>query len=1112
MKADYSFLPWARQGLANRIDAPDPNPGAAARPEIEVKLALGVHGLDGADTSIEIPRRVQLYGPGDVVGIDARAIVRTEPRDWITNFEPNYLAAIEFADEMLPWRYTPAAPDATGARLRPWIALVVLTEDEFTPGAGREGRPLPHITLTDAALTGALPEPAELWAWAHVHVNRGMTASDGEVVATDRDAVAARLAAAVGSDPDVAYSRLVCPRRLKPDTTYHAFVVPVFESGRLAGLGHDPSAAPSATASAWRSDGQDKLDLPVYHQWQFRTGALGDFEYLVRLLQARPVDRRVGVRDMDVQRPGANLPGIDDAALHGVLQLGGALRVPRDSLGPEERAAVLAQENWAQPGPHPFQVRLAALINLADDYAHMSAAQANAQADVQDIASDPDPLITPPLYGRWHALTPRLLKDAAGRAVPNAGNWVHELNLDPRFRVPAGFGTRVVQDRQEDLMAAAWEQVGDLLEANARMRRLKLAQQVSFVWHRAHLTPIAARDPGAALALTAPVAPRVMAGEVTMATQVAASAVPAAVVAPAMRRIARPGGRLVRALPFDARTRSRDLVARVNRGEVRTAPPKAVPPGVVTVADVAAAGLPEGLPPWLVALLRRAPWAVVLPLLATLLLAVLLLVVLPLAAGIATAAVLLAAGGAATFALLRVLRRIRAADSLREEGQTPASVDALPASPDFELTDPASGDDTVTLQRGGTDSPEGARFKAAVKDLAMLLQAGFAADAVGENGPPRARLDLARAAGVTLTAIDPAAAVPRLASAEIRVPPRIAAELPETFVEAMAYPVFDMPMYAPLRDLSAELLIPNVNLIDNNTITLLETNQKFIEAYMVGLNHEFARELLWREYPTDQRGSSFRQFWDVSSFLAGAAADDAELRERLRDIPPLHRWPRASKLGDHDARERPGDDEEEVVLVIRGELLKRYPNAVVYAQAAEWARRPDGEIDRTKERSLVELSAAEEDDPPRTKLRTPLYQAKIEPDVYFFGFDLTVPAARGGTGEQRGDPAGWFFVLKERPGEPRFGFEETSDAQIVVYNDLGWDRVPKSGEFIRPVGGNPPAIPGSSPAGQAEKEPQRVEDVQVRWDDGVSSAELAYIMYQAPVLVAVHAAALLPAS
>ena len=60
-------------------------------------------------------------GPG------ARAIVRLEPRDWITNFESNYFPAIDFYDEDFPWRYTPAAPDGTGLKLRPWVALVVLT-------------------------------------------------------------------------------------------------------------------------------------------------------------------------------------------------------------------------------------------------------------------------------------------------------------------------------------------------------------------------------------------------------------------------------------------------------------------------------------------------------------------------------------------------------------------------------------------------------------------------------------------------------------------------------------------------------------------------------------------------------------------------------------------------------------------------------------------------------------------------------------------------------------------------------------------------------------------------------------------------------------------------
>ena len=49
---------------------------------------------------------------------------------------------------------------------------------------------------------------------------------------------------------------------------------------------------------------------------------------------------------------------------------------------------------------------------------------------------------------------------------------------------------------------------------------------------------------------------------------------------------------------------------------------------------------------------------------------------------------------------------------------------------------------------------------------------------------------------------------------------------------------------------------------------------------MVGLNHEMARELLWREYPTDQRGSYFRQFWDASVAVE---------RERISEEFPTRR-------------------------------------------------------------------------------------------------------------------------------------------------------------------------------------------------------------------------------
>ena len=122
---------------------------------------------------------------------------------------------------------------------------------------------------------------------------------------------------------------------------------------------------------------------------------------------------------------------------------------------------------------------------------------------------------------------------------------------------------------------------------------------------------------------------------------------------------------------------------------------------------------------------------------------------------------------------------------------------------------------------------------------------------------------------------------------------------------------------------------------------------------MVGLNHEFARKLLWREYPTDQRGSYFRQFWDVRSYIDREGLSDDPLKEKLYDIPELHRWLPTSKLGEHNNRAVPGQVGEQAVLVIRGELLKKYPTAVIYAQRAAWAM-TDGTIDLTQPRTLVD--------------------------------------------------------------------------------------------------------------------------------------------------------------
>ena len=202
-----------------------------------------------------------------------------------------------------------------------------------------------------------------------------------------------------------------------------------------------------------------------------------------------------------------------------------------------------------------------------------------------------------------------------------------------------------------------------------------------------------------------------------------------------------------------------------------------------------------------------------------------------------------------------------------------------------------------------------------------------------------------------------------------------------TWPEVMAYPDIKEPMSRPLVQLSNEYLLPNLKLIPNNAISILKTNQAFIESYMVGLNHEFARELLWQEFPTDQQGSYFRQFWDVSSTVDREDRDSATLTKALKDVPELHRWDRTSALGSHNHRGSNSPDGP-IVLVLRGDLLKRYPNTFIYAQKAGWGTAAQAN------RLVVSDPTGDlfESSPQDPRLLFPLYKATVEPDIHFDRF------------------------------------------------------------------------------------------------------------------------------
>ena len=262
----------------------------------------------------------------------------------------------------------------------------------------------------------------------------------------------------------------MCPRLLAPNTDYLACVVPTFELGRKAGLGlpiaDTELTAANALAPAWTLTATAPLQvqLPVYYSWEFRTGAGGDFESLARRLRiASPPG--LGQRTVVIGQPGFTLPSTVSILDH------------RADGGRADAA-----ERQHEPG---------ALVRSgrAGRSRRRSANIVNQPGLNQVIAPTADPLLAPPLYGRWHA----------GRATvtPGAANWFDELNLDPRWRTAAALGTQVVQEHQEALMASAWEQAAEIQPVNQRLRQLQLSMAVGESLHARHLIGLTRGDDAA---------------------------------------------------------------------------------------------------------------------------------------------------------------------------------------------------------------------------------------------------------------------------------------------------------------------------------------------------------------------------------------------------------------------------------------------------------------------------------------------------------------------------------------------------------------------------------------------------------------------------------------
>jgi hypothetical protein len=930
-----SFASWIRQGLATAVETP-------AGPSSTTTIRIAVTFKTGENTT-EIARpQLTLVGPGDIVGLDSRVVVRVWPKQDENDAEFENFALIEFDQADLPWRYTPTSEDGSH-RLLPWFNLVVIDED-----ADKAILSPPTPTVKQAVLTVSaqvLPDLTQSWAWAHTQF---------EGATLDETTASTQIKGRSGHF----VSRVICPRILQSNKRYLACLVPTFMRGRRIGTGTKPDEHVDARDLAWPANSAEQVDLPVYYSWRFQTGSTGSFEQLARLIEPRDLPTGFGRRKLDVHDPGLDLGPAASAS----MDVEGALQSP--------------QEQRDGPAPWSDADRDAWLQKITPFV--------NAQFDGQKV-------VVPPLYGRWYAAQQQLNDPTSGGTNQP---WFFQLNSDPRNRVGAGLGTLVIQNEQQALMASAWKQVGELDAINDGLRVGQLGRAVLGRMFEKH---VLTGFTDTFWTMTAGLHAFVECDGPSVCKRLDGSPVDPWVFDPVWRRISRPRGRIARRQGQAALGSNVDskLIDRLNQRQA-PAPEPPVPAGLFTLrrafGDVALGGWLSttetegllGLGPNL-----RLFWGLVL---------------LDVARKL-----LVEQAGSCWWLALKLMHF--AIGLLREEGDLNRRIDWIngkltctelkqaPTAPHFAAVNQLPA--TIPfppLLGGGIDHPDAKPFRDALCQIV---------DVIGPSKvpvvPPKDPIDLEHCRLRLTVELHPSKTVVARLGRFFSLDPDFAKRWhPKDPLEPIQDPPeYEQPMYAPLGEISKDWIAPALDDVARNSACVAETNQRFVEAYMAGLNDEMTRELLWNEFPTDQRGTYFRQFWDIAGVVPerDTTVDPKTQRDLLRDIRPVASWNPTGALGANSPRS--GSEGERLVLLLRAQLVQRYPDMIVYLQKATFNGAGGHDLPKV------------DDDP--THEKHPAFYGILRPDVGFYGFDVTPEEVRGSSS----DP-GWFFILAEHPGEPKF--------------------------------------------------------------------------------------------
>jgi hypothetical protein len=957
--ASLSFLPWLRSGLGALSTS-----SASARRETTIPVNI----KDENDAIIGDPEQQRftftLKGPGDVLGYSPLMVARTEPSAGANDHEPNYFPYLEFADPDLPWRYS---LDEDG-KVKPWIVLIVLTRDEYDPITDTDGEnKRPAIVVQAKNGTLPLPDLAQSWAWSHVQLT-------GEVPENPEDPEdPEKIEKYIINNPELCCSRLMCPRKLEPNTRYSAFVVPAYEVGRKAGLGEPIDEY--TDDPAWYQNAE-RVTLPAYYRWDFQTSEAGDFEELLARISYGPVPQDekkyyVGTRPIDGSRPGYFLDADgNEKEYKGEILLEGALVPPN-----------FMQEDRKSFKPGEFTRDMCEELN-----------RSLKEAPIHD-QEDEDPLVPIPVYGRYFQKTEEIeMPNEEGKwSMPRS--WVHELNLDRRYRVAASFGTSVVQYNQEEYMQECWEQVGAIREANEKIRLAAMGRIISDNLKERHIDPL---DDARFTLITQPFhhyyAYDDGNGQKSFKAGFKRSGLPQGTVSYPFKRIT------IHRVGFD-RTKL--------------------------------------FGPWELAAKNKSLWRR------------LLRIILFIFRLMVQGAIVIIQQPEKFMRFVPGLRNFIEKEIPEDDGTLLRKivriglhiVKLLAKVALFLITNAKKLKKTllpilyVLLYALRVPAPnEKPRLPDRDTRLGEALKEKFGISEELDHIYPL-KSEVIRVTPIDVKkslrpCLNMRADLLERLNSTIKVPVPGGEQQLTSFDPIMKAPQIDMPMYRHLSERSVDLMVPGLKLLEHNTSTLFQENRKNIEAYLLQINGEMGRELVWREFPTDQRGTIFKYFWDPTTSI-----------DAPTDIRDIHEW--SGELGTHPGGED-GAKENRLVLAIKADLIRRYPNTIIFAikkkEDKEWEnifKKLDAD-DPSGEDGIIHLVNGQSHAQDNSFfVYPPVFSANIGVDVLFLGFPFSIENME----RDKQDDYGYYFIIMEHPSLPRFGLDVKSNQienPITDWDKMSW--------------------------------------------------------------------------